>query len=463
MNKSNKTKRSRASSKVHSSVPAFLLKTLDILENPEHEHLIAWNAQGNAFIVKDINAFAEEILPNYFKHNNFASFVRQLNMYDFHKTRHEENENEFKHKFFQRGKKDLLRGIQRKLPNFPVKPSSQHLSSNRSSELSKFKAFTAEISNMKSRQGGLEKMIQTMSDQNTKLVEENKLLWGELVKNKEKSENKIEKLTKFIISVMHESGKGNNALEGWSALRALPSSQLSQEQTQFQDTENLENVPTMQGEDGNNPSQMSLFMEDSENSQQKSHYSLRSREGRTLSNISSGVFGNKKTSSKRPFPIKNYYQEAEFREMPSKQIKVGVNDPNAPVSNLVSTTSQNPVNFDFETDQLVGEPSLSKGTSVNRGDLYLFRASSLNQGKNQGTTESNIFFSPKPMLNNDMMGFNSEYVKGDFRLDEKFQPSREDPMEYSSPGLFMNNSFHSTFNDDSDVPFSRKQSSGNFW
>lgn len=38
---------------------------------------------GTSFHVFDQGRFAKEVLPKYFKHNNMASFVRQLNMCKF--------------------------------------------------------------------------------------------------------------------------------------------------------------------------------------------------------------------------------------------------------------------------------------------------------------------------------------------------------------------------------------------
>ena len=76
----------------HVNIPSFLPKAYEIVNDSATNEIIAWNEDGNGFIVKNVNKFSDEVLPKYFKHNNFSSFIRQLNMYDFHKTRNDRNQ-----------------------------------------------------------------------------------------------------------------------------------------------------------------------------------------------------------------------------------------------------------------------------------------------------------------------------------------------------------------------------------
>lgn len=64
------------------SIPTpFLTKTYQLVDDPVHDELISWNEDGSTFIVWKAAEFARDLLPKYFKHNNFSSFVRQLNTY----------------------------------------------------------------------------------------------------------------------------------------------------------------------------------------------------------------------------------------------------------------------------------------------------------------------------------------------------------------------------------------------
>ncbi|KAI8868604.1 hypothetical protein GQ42DRAFT_125019, partial [Ramicandelaber brevisporus] len=64
---------------------SFVPKLYEIVKDPQLDHLISWNAGGDAIIVHDPEALSRQVLPIYFKHSNWNSFVRQLNMYGWKK------------------------------------------------------------------------------------------------------------------------------------------------------------------------------------------------------------------------------------------------------------------------------------------------------------------------------------------------------------------------------------------
>ena len=65
---------------------SFLSILYDILNDISYNDIISWNIEGNGLIIKNIIKLCEIILPKYYKHNNYSSFVRQLNIYGFHKS-----------------------------------------------------------------------------------------------------------------------------------------------------------------------------------------------------------------------------------------------------------------------------------------------------------------------------------------------------------------------------------------
>ncbi|KAI3327677.1 hypothetical protein HD806DRAFT_330902 [Xylariaceae sp. AK1471] len=101
-------------------IPPFVQKLNSFLEDGKNTDLIRWSDKGDSFIVLDEDEFAKTLIPELFKHNNYASFVRQLNMYGFHKKvglsdnsmkaseRKNKSPSEYYNPYFRRGHPNLL-------------------------------------------------------------------------------------------------------------------------------------------------------------------------------------------------------------------------------------------------------------------------------------------------------------------------------------------------------------------
>lgn len=63
------------------SLPPFLSKMYEMVNDHSTNAIVSWSQSNSSFIVWNQLEFASKLLPRFFKHNNYSSFIRQLNTY----------------------------------------------------------------------------------------------------------------------------------------------------------------------------------------------------------------------------------------------------------------------------------------------------------------------------------------------------------------------------------------------
>ncbi|XP_047026406.1 heat shock factor protein isoform X2 [Helicoverpa zea] len=203
---------------IGASVPAFLGKLWKLVNDTETNHLISWSPGGKTFVIKNQADFARELLPLYYKHNNMASFIRQLNMYGFHKItsvengglRYEKDEIEFSHPCFMKGHAYLLEHIKRKIAN----PKSI-VTSNESGEKVLLKPelmnkVLSDVKQMKGKQESLDAKFSAMKQENEALWREVAILRQKHIKQQQIVNNLIQFLMSLVQPTRPPNATGNN-------------------------------------------------------------------------------------------------------------------------------------------------------------------------------------------------------------------------------------------------------------
>eukprot|EP00542_Grammatophora_oceanica_P015012 CAMPEP_0194036962 /NCGR_PEP_ID=MMETSP0009_2-20130614/9337_1 /TAXON_ID=210454 /ORGANISM="Grammatophora oceanica, Strain CCMP 410" /LENGTH=398 /DNA_ID=CAMNT_0038678937 /DNA_START=154 /DNA_END=1350 /DNA_ORIENTATION=- len=86
----------------------FPMKLMKVLSQRKHADTITWLPDGKSFTIIRPKAFVAEILPDNFKQAKYSSFTRKLHRWGFQRHLRGEEAGAFFHKYFQRGRLDLV-------------------------------------------------------------------------------------------------------------------------------------------------------------------------------------------------------------------------------------------------------------------------------------------------------------------------------------------------------------------
>ncbi|KAE8716128.1 Heat stress transcription factor A-8 [Hibiscus syriacus] len=187
------------------SIAPFLRKCFEMVDDEATDSIISWNQNNDGFIIWDITEFSVRFLPQYFKHSNFSSFIRQLNIYGFRKT--DPDRWEFANDGFIRGQKDLLKNIVRRKYS---QGSEQHKSlqqqqpenSVESCENTKNIRLWKEVENLKTDKNALTQELVKLG-QYQQIADNKLLLLNDRLQGMEESQ---QQLLSFLIMAMQSPG-----------------------------------------------------------------------------------------------------------------------------------------------------------------------------------------------------------------------------------------------------------------
>ncbi|KAG8738614.1 stress-responsive transcription factor hsf1 [Ceratobasidium sp. 414] len=221
------TKANRAptiSTSTRQAVPAFLNKLYNMVNNPDTDELVRWSDEGDSFFIPSHERLSKELLPRFFKHGNFSSFVRQLNMYGFHKVPHlqqgvlqNSTETElwqFQNPHFQRGQPDLLCLITRKKTGANADNAvdeAQNSAAAGPTPNANHSAGPLDMTVLNSSLTAIKKHQTSLSAELKTLQESNQHLWNEALAARDrhkKHQDTINKILKFLASVFGNGAAG---------------------------------------------------------------------------------------------------------------------------------------------------------------------------------------------------------------------------------------------------------------
>ena len=145
---------------------------------------IKWSQEGKTFIIANTEKFIR-ILPKYFKTKNYSSFVRQLNMYNFHKIKNKEGYHEFQHENFRKGALEDLKLISRKLTEQtePVLVDTKDQ-----------KSIIIENNRLKRQVAELDETLKIVTAQTKLVIDTNKDLIYKIYKSKTENDMQVKRL-----------------------------------------------------------------------------------------------------------------------------------------------------------------------------------------------------------------------------------------------------------------------------